>query len=174
MRKSVLLCAAALCSLVSCGVFDPRPVEYPANTVTVDPFGFASILWGTGKQITKVDYNDIFYDAATFVDIDDNRFDKRLLVDHLIALPRRFVIDAVTWSADTIHDFTIGDTFFVDRAYHVAARDTVIIPQKSYEFDDYASFKLVFDADKNTWSIFYWKDKYPGKSIFHPRFQPEY
>ncbi len=174
MRKTVLLLAAGVLSIVSCGLFDPRPAEYPSSTAIVDPFNFASILWNTGKQITKVDYNDIFYDTAIYVDINDNIFDRKMLIDHLHDVWNRFAIDAVSWTPDSLSDFTIGDTFYVDRAYHVAARDTLMIPPKSYTFDDNASFKFIFNASKNTWCIVYWKDKYPGRSIFHPLFVPEY
>ncbi len=172
MRKTVCIIAITMLTVVSCGVFDPRPAEYPSTTTVVDQFNFASILWNTGKQITKLDYNDIFSDSATFADINDNVFDRKLLIDHLQDASIRFAIDQVTWSTDSLADFTIADTFFVDRRYHVAMRDTLL--SKSYVFDDNASFKLTFNANKNTWDIFYFKDKYPGKSIFHPLFQPSY
>jgi hypothetical protein len=174
MRSAAVFLAGTVLMAVSCSVFEPRTAEYPSNTATVDPFNFASILWGTGKQITKVDYNDIFFDTATYIDINDNQFDRKTLIDHLHDVWHRFAIDEASWSPDSLTDFTIGDTFFVDRAYHVAARDTLTIPPTSYTFDNNASFKLVFNANKNTWNIFYWKDKYPGKSIFHPLFQPQY
>jgi hypothetical protein len=158
----------------SCGIFDPRPAEYPSSAVAVDPFNFGQIVVGTGKPITKVAYNDIFFDSATFVDINDNVFERKMLVDHLQDASTRYAIDVATWSPDSLKDFSIGDTFFVDRSYHVAMRDTMMIPPTSYVFDNSASLKLIFNANKNTWSIFYFKDKFPGRSIFHPLFQPNY
>jgi hypothetical protein len=174
MPRCIFLLSVMVVMSVSCGAFAPRSTEYPSNTVTVDPLNFASILWGTGKEITKVDYNDIFFDSATFVDINDNFYDKKMLVDHLQDVIRRFVIDEISWKTDSLSDFPIADTFFADRTYHVVVRDTLMIPPKSYQFDNSASFKLIFNADKNTWNIFYFKDKFPGKSIFHPLFQPDY
>jgi hypothetical protein len=174
MRSFGYLLVLPVIAAMSCGVFDPRPVEYPLDVVTVDPFNFASILWNTGKQITKVDYNDIFYDTAWFLDINGNQFDRKLLIDHLQSMCQVFSIQNVSWEPDSLQDFTIGDTFFADRAYYVVALDTFLIPPKSDTFSSTSSFKLLFNAEKNTWNIFYWKDKYPGESIFHPLFEPSY
>jgi hypothetical protein len=176
MRLSGYLLALPLVAVMSCSVFDPRPVEYPLNVVTVDPFNFASILWNTGKQITKVEYNDIFYDTATFVfaDINGNVFSRQSLIDHLQSMCQLFSMQNVSWEPDSLQDFTIADTFFADRAYYVVALDTFLIPPKSDTFSSTSSFKLLFNANKNTWNIFYWKDKYPGESIFHPLFEPSY
>ncbi len=174
MRFSAFFAAAVFTLGMSCGVFDPRPVEYPSNVVTVDPFNFASILYNTGNSITKVDYNDIFYDTATFVDINGNVFDRGAIIDHLQSMRQQFSAITVSWERDTLKDFYIGDTFFVDRAYNVVALDTFLIPPKSDTFNSTSSFKFLFNASKNTWNIFYWKDKYPGESIFHPLFEPGY
>jgi hypothetical protein len=171
IRYAVLLPLLAACA---CGVFDPRPVEYPSNEAVQDPFNFASILWNTGKWFTKLEYNDLFFDTTTYIDINGNEYGRDMLVANLYKTQSRFEIRSISWTGDSIQDFTINDTFFMDRKYHVIARDTVAIPPKDYDFNDKASFKLIFNSTKNTWNIFYWKDRYPGKSIFHPLFTPDY
>jgi hypothetical protein len=176
MRRSVCCSALAALLITSCGIFDPRPAEYPSTTVQVDPFNFASILWNTGKQITTVAYSDIFYDGmdTIYYDINDKGYSRTMFIANLQDAITRYVIGQVSWNPDSLSDFTIGDTFFVDRAYHIVLQDTMMIPTRSDTFNNNASFKLIFNANKNTWNIFYFKDKYPGMSIFNPLFQPTY
>ena len=150
IRYAVLLPFLAACG---CGIFEPRQAQYPSNEAVQDPFSFASIL---------------------YVDINGNEYGRDMLVANLYKTQSRFEIRSISWAKDSIQDFPVGDTFFMDRKYHVVARDTMVIPPKDYEFNDKASFKLMFNSTKNTWNIFYWKDKYPGQSIFHPLFTPDY
>lgn len=171
MRYVVLLPLFAACG---CGIFEPRQAEYPSNEAVQDPFSFASILWNTGKWFTKLEYNDMFYDTTTYVDINGNEYGRDMLIANLYKTQSRFEIRRVSWTMDSLQDFTVADTFFMDRKYDIVARDTMVIPPKDYEFNDKASFKLIFNSTKNTWNIFYWKDKYPGQSIFHPLFTPDY
>jgi hypothetical protein len=156
-----------------CGVFEPRRAEYPIIKPEQEPFNFASILWGTGKTFNKLEYNDLFSDNVVYIDINGNEYYKDMLVNNLYKIQSRFIIKSAFWQFDSLQDFSIGDTFFIDRKYHIIVTDTLTIPPKDYDFYDKASFKLIFNSTKNTWNIFYFKDKYPGKSIFHPLFSPD-
>jgi hypothetical protein len=173
MRKVAFITAVFSLAVASCGIFDPRPVEYPANEAVQDQFNFASLLWNTNRQFTKLEYADLFTEDFVYVDINGNEFDRKTFTDHLYTIQRRYEI-SITWRDDSLHDKTIQDTFFIDRSYHVSAMDTVAIPPKSYTVNDQASFKLIFNSTKNNWNICYWKDKYQGMSIFHPLFTPDF
>ena len=157
----------------SCGIFEPRPVEFPANEAVQDPFNFASLLWNTNKQFTKLEYTDLFSEDFIYVDINGNEFDRKTFTDHLYTIQRRFEI-SITWRNDSLNDKTIQDTFFIDRGYRISALDTLAIPPKTYAINDQASFKLIFNPTINNWNICYWKDKYQGMSIFHPLFSPDF
>jgi hypothetical protein len=160
---------------VLCGVFDPRPSEYPSVVSEKDPFKFESLLWGTDKKFAQLDYQyGLFNSPATYVDINGISFDDKTITQHLYDIQDRFKIVSISWTRDSLQDYTREDTFFFDRKYHVVARDTLIIPPKEYDFNDKASFKMLLTSTMNEGNIFYWKDNYPGKSIFHPQFQPDY
>jgi hypothetical protein len=175
MRIPCWLSVLPYLAVVSCGLFDPRPVEYPSIETGQDPFKFASLLYGTDKKFTQVDnYNFLFADPAYYVDIDGNTYDKGLFTQHLYEVQNRFKIESVLWSRDSLQDYIREDTFFMDRKYHIVLLDTLVSPSKQYDFSDKASFKVKLTATKTEGSIFSWKDKFQGKSIFHPLFKPDY
>jgi hypothetical protein len=163
---SIIVCC------LSCGIFSPRPVEYPSENppVTKDPFHFASLLNGTGKTFNKLEYNDLFSDTMRYIDIDGRIFNKQKVIDNLHNVEAQFILKEVSWGRDTARtkDFLVGDTLFIYRSYVVIAVDSITVPQVTDTFDGSASFKIVNDPLKNTETIAEWKDTYPGISIFHP------
>jgi hypothetical protein len=168
---AVSLVVACLCA--SCGIFSPRPVEYPTVTVVDDPFNFASILWNTGKTFTKLEYSDLFADECTFIDINGNTFNKDDIRNHLTTIQQELTINSSTWQPDTANpDLFMSDTLFIaNRIYNVAAKDQ---RDSSYSFYGKASLKVLFNSTENAWTILEWKDEFPGPgySVFHPWFSP--
>lgn len=165
----VLFCA-------SCGIFSPRPVEYPTTTTVNDPFNFASILFNTGKAFTKLDYNDLFAGDPEgtniiYYDIDGRQFTKKDIVDHLTLMQQTLSIKTATWKPDPqTPDLTISDTMLIINCLDsVVAEDSL---RKDFAFASKSSFTVVKNSTTNAWMISAWKDEYPGYSIFHPWFTP--
>jgi hypothetical protein len=171
IRSIRVLAIAGLCLCSACGIFSPRPVEYPTPTGVDDPFNFASILWSTGKKFTKLEYIDLFADGFSYIDVNGNTFTKDDMRNHLITIQRQLTIKSSTWKKDTANpDIFFSDTLIiVNRTYDVSAQDP-LLPASEYAFADKASFRLLFNATKNAWTIAEWKDTYAGYSIFHPWF----
>lgn len=167
-----LVCIGFLGNLISCGIFSPRPVEYPISTVTEDPFNFASILWNTGKKFTKLEYTDLFDPSVEYIDINGRIFYKNEIVNHLNTIQRRLTVQSIVWTKDTANpDLVISDTTYTaNRTYSVVVVDTL---QKAISFSDKASFKLSFNSTINAWTVTEWTDKFPGYSVFHPLFTPQ-
>jgi hypothetical protein len=165
-----------VCASASCGIFSPRPVEYPTTTIVDDPFNFASILYNTGKTFTKLDYNDLFAgdpDGMNIVyyDLDGRQFTKKDLIANLTLTQNTMTVKTSTWKSDPeTPDLTISDTMIiVNRLYTVAAEDSL---NKVFTFANKASFTVVKNSTTNAWTIQEWRDQYPGYSIFHPWFSP--
>jgi hypothetical protein len=173
IRSIRALAIAGLCLCSACGIFSPRPVEYPTATIVDDPFNFASILWGTGKDFTKLEYIDLFADGFSYIDVNGNSFTRDDMRNHLITIQRQLKIQSSTWKKDTANqDIFLSDTLIiVNRTYTVSAEDP-LHPSNAYTFADKASFRLLFSTTKNVWTIAEWKDTYAGYSIFHPWFTP--
>jgi hypothetical protein len=170
-RALALMC---LCLCSACGIFSPRPVEYPTSTVVDDPFNFASILWNTGKNFTKLEYIDLFADGCSYIDVNGNTFTKDDIRNHLITIQSQLTINSSAWNKDTTNpDIFLSDTsMIVNRTYNVSATDPAH-PSNAYRFADKASFRLLYNETKNAWTIAEWKDDYAGYSVFHPWFTPE-
>jgi len=170
-----LLSAIAICvffNVFSCGIFSPRPVENPISTIPDDPFNFASILWNTGKNFSKLEYTDLFDQSLEYIDINGRVYYKNEVINHLNTTQRRLTVQSVVWAKDTASpDLVISDTTYIaNRIYSVSLVDTL---QKTYAFSDKASFKLGYNSTINAWTIFEWVDKFPGYSVFHPLFSPQ-
>jgi hypothetical protein len=168
-----LLCA-------SCGIFSPRPVEYPSTIVVDDPFNFASIMYNTGKTFTKLDYSDLFAGDPdglnnVYSDIDGRQFSKKDLIAHLTTMQQTLSIKIATWKPDPqTADYSFGDTMLIlNRLYNVVASDSA---NRSLEFSSKASFTVVKNTTTNAWMILEWKDDYPvtdtSYSVFHPWYSP--
>jgi hypothetical protein len=179
----MVLCALACAILCgSCGILSPRPVEPPTTTSVDDPFNFASLLYGTGKSFTRLDYNDLF--AANdpdglgniYTDIESRQFTKKDIVAHLTQVQQSLSIKVSTWKPDPqTPDMAISDTMLVlSRLYNVVASDSA---NRSLEFSSKASFTVVKNAQTNAWTILEWKDNYPVTdsvfSVFHPWYSPK-
>jgi hypothetical protein len=75
--------------LCSCGLFSPRTeFEQPVGGDDNDPFSFASLLYGTPEEFTKLELNELFADSMVYTNTRSasNKYYKRDMINRLRSL----------------------------------------------------------------------------------------
>jgi hypothetical protein len=160
--------ALALLALVSCGIFSPRDSETPSpNSVAqADPFHFQSILDRSNQMFGQQEYEELFTDDFSYVDINSGAWGKNDLIQRL-----RQIIS----SSDSVQVFwqSVGDprnsgnTIIVTGMKYFIYKHNDSSPAAIGNSD----FQIVRIAGgDNKWHISSWRDVpgTTGKSFFAP------